>query len=805
MGASHSTISDLTPRLSKSVAAFCLLALTTLTSAQTSTITGLVTDTSGKAIAGASVELQPGATTTTAADGKFAFTPLAPATYSVTVSSRGFVPYKETVVLGGESRELKIQLNTVHTSIEVRETVDDFLAASSVSVTKSPQQLIDIPYSIQVIPKALFDSRQIQDIKDLYRNVSGITDGPYSSMTFRGFQQREILFNGVRGNPYGSLDGDVDNAGFSTSQGRLSNIEFVEVLKGTSGVLFGAGEPGGVLNFVTKKPRNEPALELAFRAGSFRQLGGHADVTGPLWKRKNVFYRAAWFQEDRKTYRYNTSNENQHLASGLSWKASDATSLGFEYEYIHQNLPGYRLRGVPVNSSGGWLTNREWTSTEPTDYTGLTARTFQVRLDHSFSPNFRIDSTFRYLNSERPEMYHEPRGLLADGRTMRREFRSQYRANDDRTFVLNGHQRLSLSTLGVHNLVFGVEDFHQDWLWRFGRAASAANGGPVPGIDLFAPRYGFSNGSLYPIAPGAFTLDTIQAHRTGLFIQDQFQLLPRLQILVGGRVERITDDGKDGTLPLKFVNTATTGRIGATYRIWPHVSLFGNLSNSFNRAPPLAQTPSANGPHNPERGRQVEVGFKTELAQGRVLVNAAYYRILKKDVLIPDPNAGPTGENDNAVLPIGKVRNQGMEMDVTGRISRNLSLIANYAFLDSQILEDFTNPATIGGPLPNAARHSGGLFLRYDFAKTGTGLSAGSEMRGRRYQPYAEILSGGYVIWDFGLFQRLRKGLELRVQLDNAFDRLYSTSSLFAARAGNFPGNPRTLTVSLHYKKRPGQ
>lgn len=51
-------------------------------------------------------------------------------------------------------------------------------------------------------------------------------------MTLRGFTQREVLFNGVRGNPFGSLDNDINDAGFSTSQGRLTNVEFVEVLKG---------------------------------------------------------------------------------------------------------------------------------------------------------------------------------------------------------------------------------------------------------------------------------------------------------------------------------------------------------------------------------------------------------------------------------------------------------------------------------------------------------------------------------------------------------------------------------------------
>ncbi len=101
--------------------------------------------------------------------------------------------------------------------------------------------------------------------------------------------------------------------------------------------------------------------------------------------------------------------------------------------------------------------------------------------------------------------------------------------------------------------------------------------------------------------------------------------------------------------------------------------------------------------------------------------------------------------------------------------------------------------------MPNAARHAFGLFVRYDLRKSGTAFMLGSEVRGRRFEPYAGIQAAGYQIWDIGLFQRLHKFVELRLQLDNVADRQYALSSLFAARAGNMPGAPRTFTASLHF------
>ncbi len=754
---------------------------------------GRVLDPAGKPLGGISLSLLPGNLTATTNDaGEFTLAG-APASFTLTATGRGYVPYQQALAL--PCQDLVLRLETVQTTLEVRAPSTDFLATVSVSVTKSPVNLIDLPYAVQVIPKALLEDRNIQDIKDLYRNISGVQDSPYSAMTMRGFTQREVLFNGVRGNPYGSLDNDLNDAGFSTSQGRLSNIEFVEVLKGPAGVLFGGGEAGGVVNFVTRKPRNTPAAEASFRTGSFAQKGGHVELTGPLPRTRNLFYRTALYAEDRRIFRYNSGTENYHLASGLTWRASESTSVGFEYEYLDQFLRGHRLRGIPTNASGAWLTAREWSAAEPTDASQLQARIFQTRLDHAFTNTFRTDLTFRYLNFDRPERYHEPRGINADGRTMRREFRDQFRGNDDLSLTGNFYQRIARN-----NLAFGAEWVRQDWTGRYGTAREAERGGPVPGIDLFAPVYGRSTG--YFINPAAFTLQNVLANRQALFIQDQIEISPRLQVLLGARAERFTDRGRAGALPVDSSLAAFTVRAAAVYRLRPAVSLFTSLSNSFNRAPSLAQTPLANGPHDPERGRQFEAGVKTELSQGNVLVNATYFRIAKTNVLRPDPNFGPNGDNFAAVFPIGEVRNQGLELDLTGKLTRNLNLILNYALIDSQILADRFTPSAVGRALPNVARHAGGVFLRYDYQRSGTSVYLGSELRSRRFEPYAGFAAGGYATLDVGLFQRLGSRLELRATVDNATDRLYATASLFAARAGNMPGAPRTATIGLHFKTR---
>jgi outer membrane receptor for ferric coprogen and ferric-rhodotorulic acid len=101
--------------------------------------------------------------------------------------------------------------------------------------------------------------------------------------------------------------------------------------------------------------------------------------------------------------------------------------------------------------------------------------------------------------------------------------------------------------------------------------------------------------------------------------------------------------------------------------------------------------------------------------------------------------------------------------------------------------------------MPNAVRHSFGLHTRYEIRKTRTAITVGAEARGRFLEPYAATRAPGYNVWDIGLFQRVHRNVELRATLENVADRVYGTALLFAARAGNMPGAPRTATFSIRF------
>jgi iron complex outermembrane receptor protein len=779
-----------------------LLALSpALASAQTSgQVSGQVfSERDGRPVAGAVVTIAgTSLETTTDGEGRFAFTDIAPGTHTVVISKEGFAALTESVTLpAGQTVSIEVRLPgalVLAEQLTVLGRLSDYIEATALAA-RSSARLIELPQAIAVLPARLLDDVGALDTKDLYRHISGVVDSPYSSTVVRGFTQREVLVNGVRGNPYGSLEGDVNISGFSTSQFRLTNVERVEILKGPASVLYGSGEPGGVINYVTRKPRDEFSARAVVGVGQYRQGLGQLDVTGPANAARSLLYRGAAYFEDRNHFRLNAEQRNTHLATGLAWKLTPRRLLGVEYEFIDQKLPGHRLRGVPVDATGRFLADYRWTATEPSDFTSLRAHVMQARLDESFARGLRLDATFRFLTYDRVENYHEPRGITGDGLFMQREYRDQLRTNDDWTLAANLSVPFSLGAIDRHDVAMGFDFTEQDHLFRFATALQQSRGGPVQSLPLANPVYGRAEPASYRLTAASFSDDTALSRRWGVYVQDLIALGAGWNVLIGGRIDRYDDAGSSAGVALHDDRSAATARAGLVFKPIPVVSLYGSYANGFTRPSILSQAPSANGPHEPETSDQVEVGSKAELAGGRLQVTAAFFHAVKRNVLRPDASLGPAGNNVNAVLPTGEVRNRGFEIDLAGQIMPAWNLAFNYAWLHARIAKD-ANASLVGKNMPNAAPHTVGLFSRVDLPG---GVAVGISLQhvGDREEPFAGIRAPAYTSIDGHYYQTLTARVQLQVKGENLLNRRYAASSLFAARAGNVPGQPRTVSASL--------
>ena len=771
-------------------AAFFVVIFQSIVFAQdTGALRGRVTEANGRPVAGATVRVEGlDRQTQTDANGEFSFAGLPAGDYAVTVASEKFLPQTREAAVGAEAARLDFRLELLSASVDVIGRLGEYHTDDTTVATKIPARLIDTPQSIASVSPQMIADRAATDVNDIYKAVAGLNQTTYSAVVFRGFTQRETLFNGVRGNPYGSLEGDVNNAGFSTSILRLSNVERVEVLKGPASVLYGSAEPGGVINFITKKPRTALDGTAEFRYGGYGLAAANADLSVPLGRR--VFTRLAGFFEARDSFRRNAGLSNQNYVANLLWQPDERTRVLFEYEHIRQNQRGHRLRGVPVDARGRFLTDISFTTTESSDFVRLDADVFQANLTRDFLTDGRFEATFRYLTNDRFENYHEPRGLLPDGRTMRRDFRDQLRKNKDWSLTFNAYKPYNLARFGVHTFNVGGEYYTQDHEFRLVTVAAG-----VPGIDIFNPVYGLAGRARYSYDPNLTPKSFAKPSRLGVYVQDQIAL-SRYLIFVGGlRYERYRDEGDAAGVRLAAEDAAVTGRLGAVVKPRDNVAFYANYANSYARPSILAQAPSANGPHRPEKGRQFESGVKVELFERRLFLTAAAYQIDKTDVLRPDPNFGPRGDNTNALLGVGAVRSRGFDLDANGALTRRWNVSLNYSRINSRIRRDI-NPIFVGRPLPNVPENTLGFFTRYDLTRA-IGVGVGGQFVGDREEPFAGLRSPSYRTFDASYYHTFAGRYRLNVKIENLFNEKYSLSSLFAPRVGNFPGQPRTVSASL--------
>lgn len=647
---------------------------------------------------------------------------------------------------------------------------------------KLPTEPLASSQTITVITEQLIEDQGARDAQDLYRNISGVSFFSYAGVTARGFRQEEIFYDGLRGDPY---------AGFSVPQ--LFNIERVEFLKGPTGMLYGPGAPGGLFNYVTKKPSDTFEAEVSAVAGTESRYGASGEISGPLMGALSG--RAGLFYEDRDTFRTHAASETFIADGGLGYDFGPAklTLQGTRYD---QDLAANRLRGVPADDDGNFLADRRWNHNEPTDYLNLLSDVAQARIEAQPLANLSFDAALRYNDAREEQQYHEPRGLFdSDGDGVVdatiREFRDQMREQQTWSFGANAIWSADLGPVQSRVLA-GYDRFTGDFYFqgRSLRGRTVATPGLPGPLSLTDPQYGLSDSDTYNQLP--FTVTVSDQKREGFYLLEEATIGP--VVLVGG-VRHDSFEDREGTL--SFSDSEVTWRAGMVYRLRPDLSLFGQYATSFEPQGISSQSALAGGPFAPTSGDIVEGGIKTDLFGGRLQSSLSAYRIRRSNVLQTDPRGDVGGDGVDDLIAFGEVTSKGIDFDLAADITRNWVATLAYAYNDTRITEDngsggFSN--NVGNRFANAPEHKLGFWTRYQFPALGLAAALGGDyvserlsIDGQRVKPY--MVFDASLIYETGPWRAL-------LRVDNLFDKTYAASG-FITRSGHFPGEPRSVFLEV--------
>jgi iron complex outermembrane recepter protein len=604
--------------------------------------------------------------------------------------------------------------------------------------TRTDTPLRDIPQSIQVIPRQLFEDQGANNLGDVLRN---------SDPAGQGFGRR-VFENGLRG--LRGFDGSRGDSGALD----LTNIEQVEILRGPASVLYGSGAAGGLVNLTYKQPLDRPYYRLEASIGSLNFWRSSVDLSGPLNANRTVLYRLNASVQTSEFGKDFADRKEFAIYPTLSIRFSPKTQLTIETAYTEfTQLPlngGIPILGTVLRNPLGQIPASLFLGEPDVDREKLWSGYFGYRFQHQINANWTLKNRFQYAFSNFNLQNTFQEALADDNRTALRSSFTNFARDDEYNLQTEITGRIQTGIVS-QNLLFGV-DFR-----RFSqRGGPLIAGDPAPPIDIFNPQYG----QPLPVVPPTNFDEAFRSYSTGIFAQNLISIGKKFKILLGGRYDWIQYNFDENGAQ------AFSPRVGLVYQPIQPVSLYANWSRSFE---PTDGEDRFGNRFIPIRGEQFEVGVKAEMLRGRLTTTLSAYQITRQNDLIADPDSPPGLDFQ---IQIGEQRSRGIVFDITGEPLPGLKLFINYALTNAIVTVD-PGSGREGSRLPGVPQQTGSLWAIYELqrgAAKGLGFGGGVFVVGDR--PGTTSLVDAYLLADAVLYYR-RNNWRFQVNFQNLTNRRF--------------------------------
>ncbi len=677
--------------------------------------------------------------------------------------------------------------------LEVTGPSDSVEVVGQIPIVSSPkytEPLRDIPQTITVIPQAIIEEQGATSLRDVLRNVPGLTlaagEGGTpagDNLTLRGFSARNDIF----------IDGVRD---LSPQARDPFNLEQVEVVKGPSSALSGRGSTGGTINLVSKSPIPTPLYGFTLDMGTDRTKRVTGDVNVPLdrlgWGDRTAFRINFVAHESGVAGRDEVENKRWGVAPSLALGLGTPTRLTFSYFKLKQdNLSDYGIPWVTATNNA-LAAYRNKPAPVPRDtFYGLKSRDYEkldsdlatVKFERDFDDRITLRDQFRYGRSTRDSIATPPRFASDDSTAINREMRSWL--TEDNIWDNQTDLRASFSTGGIdHTLVSGIALTREENQRRTRTADNMLTTllDPNPN-DTFTGKITLSPivGNLAGNSLAAYAFDTVKLGRkfelNGGLRYDYFDASGTN--LLGEEISRI--------------DRMVSWRAGAVYKPTAHGSIYTAYGTSLNPSLEGLSYGSRNDIVNiePEKTYTFEIGTKWDTFNQRLLFSLAGFRVDKTNARTP----GLLPDDPLQVLD-GEQRVYGAELGVTGSITKEWSIFAAYTYLDSEILESNT-PGETGRELQNTPKNSLSLWSSYELPRrlnVGGGIRFVDDRYGNNLNTRRV---GSYWTIDAMASYPLTSHVDLRLNLYNLNDAYY-----FDRLGGGhlIPGAARSANLSLGFR-----
>lgn len=646
------------------------------------------------------------------------------------------------------------------------EPVNGVVAKSTRTGSKAATDLNEIPQSVSVVGREQIDDQSPQKIDEALRYVAGVnastfgTDSDTDWLFIRGFQadQTGVFLDGL----------SLFQTGFGTFLVDPFFLERIEVIKGPSSALYGGANPGGFVNFVSKRPTDEPLRYVETGINSFGNGYLGLDFGDKLGDSDAMNYRltgkisgGGWETDKADDFRGT-------IAPSFTWQPDEDTSLTILSSYqnidlTHTSTGFLPYEGTVVDRPGvGRIPRDLFYGDENLDVYERQQAMIGYEFEHTFDSNWTVRQNLRYASVSLKEDALYANGWTVDNKLARYRFAHD---TDVGIFTVDNQLEGEFSTGALdHNLLVGLDYRH------YALDHTQAVGFGSLDLDPLNPVYGVPLPAL-----GAPYLDQdLKRDQLGIYAQDQIKFGDGWIATFNGRYDFVSTDVKNhvpGSISTDKDEGEFTWRAGLAYEFTNGVTPYVSYSTSFNPTTTTAE----NGSLLPsETAKQFEAGVKYQPDFIDALITAAYFDITRENVAstitvggIPQTSA------------IGEVQARGFETSIQANVANGLKIIGAFTYIDMEVTKA-TGGVFDGTPAGNTPIQvpdfTASLWADYAFQNDtlqGVSVAAGIRHIGRSWADRANTLQvPSATLVDAAIrYEKDNWGVALNVS--NLFDRDY--------------------------------
>jgi catecholate siderophore receptor len=709
-----------------------------------------------------------------------------------------------------QSTEQKLGGVTVtDTAIDENEAETSYKVTNNVSGMRTDTPLIDVPQSVNIVSVKQIEDQAANSIGDAIRYVPGVFsaqgEGNRETLVFRGNTTTGDFFvDGVRDDVQTYRD--------------LYNIEQLQIFKGPNAMIFGRGGIGGIVNRVTKVAGWTPVRAFRIEGGSWEHKRASFDLGTPLSDFAAV--RVTGVYQDSNSYRDGVNYNRWGFNPTASFKLGPDTTVQIGYEHFQDDRIADRgvssYLGAPLNTRrGAFFGNAELSPT------GTNTDAGTLFIEHRFSETVSIRNHTRYADYDKfyqnifagamltgtttvtPLTTNRPGlavGSYAPGTVV--TISAYNNATQRKNFINQTDINAEFDTGGIHHtLLIGGEYGRQktDNIRLEGRFSGTgfSNQASVY-TTIGAPSVNF---------PVSWTAIASSGDNKGIatvvagYIQDQIELSPLVQIVLGVRYEhfntKVTDRRTVGfpvgqQREFDVTDNLWSPRAAVILKPLENASLYAGYSRTYQPrgGDQLTSLSITNQSLAPEKFENYEIGAKWDIASALNL-QLALFQLDRANVLaLSNPN-DPT----SATVPIGRQRTKGVELSVAGNITDQLSVTGAYTYSDGTFLDNVSGTVQAGNILANMPKNSASLWTRFD-PTPAIGAAVGVIYQGKRYASTDNLVAmKDFTRVDAALYYNLSDNVSLQLNVENLFNERYF---LFANSNTNItPGSPTAFKAGL--------